>query len=94
MKYNIECNNAIYNYWQDGNKSIKDKWNKLKQTLKENSNNILSVKRNVAKKPWITEEIIILMDERRKFKNHSNISNQHNYKKLRNLVQRKRKIAK
>lgn len=49
--------------------------NKLKQMLKENANNILGVKRNVVKKPWITEEIIILMDERRKFKNHSNITN-------------------
>jgi len=34
------------------------------------------------------------MEERRKFKNFSNINNQHNYKQLRNLIQRQVKIAK
>lgn len=37
---------------------------------KENANNILGVKRNDVRKPWITKEIIKLMEERRKSKNN------------------------
>lgn len=55
--------------------------------------NILSVKRNNFNL-WITEEILILMDEKKKFKNHNSTSKQHSYKILRNLIQRKIKIAK
>jgi type I site-specific restriction endonuclease len=41
-----------------------------------------------ARKPWITEELISKMDERRKWKNVNNEEGRKNYRRLRNELKR------
>jgi len=47
-----------------------------------------------ARKPWITQEMISKMDERRKWKNVNTEEGRRNYRKLRNELKRDREKAK
>jgi diphthamide synthase subunit DPH2 len=47
-----------------------------------------------ARKPWITQEIISKMNERRKWKNVSNKEGRKNYRRLRNELKRATENAK
>jgi type I site-specific restriction endonuclease len=41
-----------------------------------------------ARKPWVTQEMISKMDERRKWKNVNNEEGRRNYRRLRNELKR------
>ena len=47
-----------------------------------------------AGKPWMTDEIVELINERRRYTNQNNTPEQQHYKRIRNELQRKIKRAK
>ena len=52
-----------------GNKSVEERWNELKHTINKCAESTIGFrKRSAAKKPWVTEEMLCRMDERRKWK--------------------------
>lgn len=70
------------------------RWNIIKETIKCQAREVIGSQRKEAKKPWMTNEIIELINEKRKYKNQNNIQAQQIYKRIRNEIQRKIKKAK
>jgi len=69
--------------------SVEDKWNKLKSAILESGKeNIGYNKRKRTKKPWITEEMLNKMDERRKWKRINTQDGKRQYKRLNNELRR------
>lgn len=65
-------------------------WKKLKEAvLKSAEENIALEKRRAAKKPWVTEEMICKMDERKKLKNQNTEEGSRMYRRLNNELRRK-----
>jgi len=58
-----------------GNKAVEEKWKTIKQILESKAEEVLGTQEEEVKKPWIMEEIVELINERRKFKNQNNIEN-------------------
>lgn len=82
--------------WQftlDNNK-VEEKWKNIKQILKNKAEEVSGSREEEARKPYITEQIIELINERRKYENQNNIENKQKYNRIRNVVQRKAKEAK
>ncbi|KAI5746142.1 hypothetical protein M8J77_000312 [Diaphorina citri] len=69
--------------------NIDEKWNNIKATLTTEAENLLKPERN-RRKPWMTEELLDLMDERRRWKN---IDNQ-KYRTIHKEIKKKIKEAK
>jgi maltooligosyltrehalose synthase len=94
MEYDRKCRDSFLMTVTPGNNTIEEKWKNIKQLLKYRAEEILETREKEARKPWIIEEIIELMNEKRKYKNQNNIENQQNYKCIRNVIQRKAKKSK
>lgn len=75
------------------NNTVEEKWKNIKQILKNKTEEVLVTREKEARKPWITEEIIEFINER-KYKNQYNIKSQQNYKRIKNIIQSKSKEAK
>ena len=73
---------------------INEEWGAIKLSLENASKVVIGKEERKVKKPWITEEILELMEERRKRKNSRNEEDQTKYKQLRNQINRKCKKAK
>ncbi|CAI6343800.1 unnamed protein product [Macrosiphum euphorbiae] len=93
VTYNKKCSDTLMTVTPDNN-TVEEKWKNIKQILKNKAEEVLGSREKEARKPWITEEIIELINERRKYKNQNNIDSQQNYKHIRNIIQRKAKEAK
>lgn len=76
------------------NDNIENRWKQIEQGIIKGTEKVLGKKINKNKKPWITAEIINLMDQRRKYKNISTEQGQQKYRQLRNRIQRECKKAK
>jgi len=75
--------------------SVNDRWDSLKGTiLKSAQNNIGYKKGRAPKKPWVTNEMIQKMDERRRWKRESTEKGRKMYKKLNNQLRRETDKAK
>ena len=66
----------------------------MKSSLADTTNEVLQSKKNEIKMPWVTDEILQLIDERRKFKNRKDEEGKEIYKKLRWKVIREFRKAK
>lgn len=85
-----ELNEKLTDVNRMEDKNIEERWNTLKEVLTEfNVHELLQEKRD-KNKIWMTEEILKIMDERRKFKNKDNDK----YKELHDKIRRKVKQAK
>ncbi|XP_008484699.1 uncharacterized protein LOC103521365 [Diaphorina citri] len=73
---------------------IDGKWNIIKSVIKEAASETLGILKNAPRKPWITEYVIELIEERRKYKNAKTIEDKIKYKHWRNVVNREAKRAK
>ncbi|XP_008482128.1 craniofacial development protein 2-like [Diaphorina citri] len=73
---------------------MNDKWNAFKNSIKEAANQTLGTLKNVPRKPWIDDHIIKLIEERRKYKNATDIEDKIKYRYWKNLVNRECKKAK
>lgn len=62
---------------------------KVEAVLKSAEENIGLEKRRAAKKPWVTEEMICKMDERKKLKNQNTEEGSRMYRRLNNELRRK-----
>lgn len=70
--------------------NIEESWNKLKETVKKIEKENIGPNNERSKKVWMTEEILMMMDERRTYKN----KNTDMYKTTNKLIQKKVKAAK
>jgi len=63
-------------------------WNNIKECVLDTLSDLVGKVEKRARKPWITQEIISKMDERRKWKNVNIEEGRKNYQKLRNELKR------
>jgi len=80
----IEC--------ESGNAEVQ--WNNIKECMLNTINDLVGKVEKRARKPWITQEIISKMGERRKWKNVNNEESRRNYRRLRNELKRATEMAK
>jgi uncharacterized membrane-anchored protein len=62
--------------------------NNIKKCVLDTMSDLVGKVERRARKPWITQEMISKMDERRKWKNVNNEEGRKNYRKLRNKLKR------
>jgi len=63
-------------------------WNKVKECMLDTISDLVGKVEKRARKPWITQEMISKMDERRKWKNVNAEEGWKNYRMLRNKLKR------
>lgn len=73
---------------------INDDWETLKEAVRITAEAKLGTKKNTPIKPWITNKIVDLIEERRKHKNGKNDEDKRKYKVYRNMIIRESKKAK
>ncbi|KAF2890563.1 hypothetical protein ILUMI_15610 [Ignelater luminosus] len=69
-------------------------WEKIKESITETADRVLGKKTRQNRKPWITKDIVELIEERRKLKNSHKEEHQAKYRMRRNRINREAKIAK
>ncbi|VVC35306.1 Hypothetical protein CINCED_3A013573, partial [Cinara cedri] len=74
-----------------GNKPIEEQWVNLKKIILETGTKILLKGKKDGRKPWISQEVINLINKRRKFKNAVDEEGQKEYRKLRNEIIRSKR---
>ena len=80
----IEC--------ESGNAEVQ--WKNIKECMLDTISDLVGKVEKRARKPWITQEMISKMDERRKWKNVNNEEGRRNYRRLRNELKRATETAK
>ena len=87
-KYSLEVRNkyAVLEEQQsiDDEQSIHEEWQTIKETLVETATEVIPTNKNRAKQKWMTEEILLLMDKRRK-----NKKNQTEYNRINSIIKQK-----
>uniref|UniRef100_A0A8D8TI87 Craniofacial development protein 2 n=1 Tax=Cacopsylla melanoneura TaxID=428564 RepID=A0A8D8TI87_9HEMI len=73
---------------------INEKWILLRDAIVKAANNTIGANKELPRKPWINEEIIALIEERRKYKNLADIQDKIRYRYYKNLINREAKKAK
>jgi type I site-specific restriction endonuclease len=74
----IEC--------ESGNAEVQ--WNNVKECMLDTIGDLVGKVEKIARKPWVTQEIIGKMEKRRKWKNVNNEEGRRNYRRLRNELKR------
>lgn len=74
--------------------TVEDDWVALRDEIVEAAEEQVGKKRRFSRNPWISQPILNLIDERRKYKNAANEEGERQYKRLRNETDRKCKIPK
>jgi len=72
--------------WDSGN--VEMKWNNIEECVLVTISELVGKVEKTTRKPWITQEIISKMDERRKWKNANTEESSNNYRMLRNELKR------
>ena len=70
------------------NGSIEEEWIKMKDSVTDTLENLVGKKRKQNKMPWITQEMIDKMAERRKWKNVNTEAGRQMYRRLNNQLRR------
>ncbi|KAL4083913.1 hypothetical protein QTP88_029229 [Uroleucon formosanum] len=73
---------------------INDDWEALKEAATTAAETKLGTEKNTPIRPWITNKIVDLIEERRKYKNGKNDEDKRKYKVYRNMIIRESKKAK
>jgi hypothetical protein len=68
--------------------NVEVQWNNIKECVLDTISDLAGKVQKRARKPWITQEMISKMDERRKWKNVNNEEGRKNYRNLRNELKR------
>jgi hypothetical protein len=68
--------------------NVEVQWNNSKKCVLNTTSDLVGKVERRARTPWITEEMISKMDERRKWKNDNNEEGRKNYRRLRNKLKR------
>ena len=80
----IEC--------ESGNAEVQ--WKNIKECVLDTISDLVDKVEKRAREPWITQEMISKMDERRKWKNVNTEEDRRNYRRLRNELKRATEKAK
>src|SRR5215469_13433055 len=72
----------------ENNGSIEEEWITMKDSVTDTLENLVGKKRKQNKKPWITQEMIDKMAERRKWKNVNTGAGRQMYRRLNNQLRR------
>ncbi|XP_049787836.1 uncharacterized protein LOC126191130 [Schistocerca cancellata] len=73
---------------------VEEEWVALRDEVVKAAEDQVGKKTRSSRNPWVTEEILNLVDERRKYKNAVNEAGREEYKRLKNEIDRKCKMAK
>jgi hypothetical protein len=68
--------------------NVEVQWNNIKECVLDTISDLVGKVEKRARKPWITQEMISKMDERRKGKNVNTEGGGKNYRRLRNELKR------
>jgi len=68
--------------------NVEVQWNNIKECVLDTLSDLGGEVEKRARKPWITQEMISKMDERRRWKNASTEEDRKNYRRLRNELKR------
>ena len=63
-------------------------WNNIKECVLDTLSDLVGKVEKRARKPWISQEMIIKMDERRRSKNVNSEEGRKNYRRLRNELKK------
>ncbi|KAL1446687.1 hypothetical protein WDU94_006588 [Cyamophila willieti] len=74
--------------------NVHNNWTEIKNTIKKAADETVKREKPNPRKEWITEEILVMIEERRKFKNDRTEDGQTKYKALRNKINRESRLAK
>ncbi|XP_049768102.1 uncharacterized protein LOC126101500 [Schistocerca cancellata] len=74
--------------------TVEEEWVALRDEIVKAAEDEIGKKTRASRNPWVTEEIPNLIDERRKHKNAVNEAGKKEYKRLKNDIDRKCKMAK
>ncbi|XP_049944546.1 uncharacterized protein LOC126426686 [Schistocerca serialis cubense] len=74
--------------------TVEEEWVALRDEVVKAAEDQVGKKTRASRNPWVTEEILNLIDERRKYKNAVNEASRKEYKRLKNEIDRKCKMAK
>ncbi|VVC35438.1 Membrane bound O-acyl transferase, MBOAT [Cinara cedri] len=66
MEYDKKCRDFVMTI-PSGNKTLEEKWKNIKQILKSKSEEVLGTQEKETQKLWITEKIVELINQRRKY---------------------------
>jgi len=77
---------------ESGNAEVQ--WKNIKECVLDSISDLVGKVEKRARKPWITQEMISKMDERRKWKNVNTEEGRRNYGRLRNELKRSTEKAK
>ena len=75
-------------------KTVEEEWVALRDDIVKAAEDQIGRNTRPSKNPWVTQEILNLIDERRKYKNAANEAGKREYRRLKNEVDRKCKLAK
>jgi predicted Fe-S protein YdhL (DUF1289 family) len=70
------------------NRNVEGQWNNIKKCLLDTTSDYVGKVEKRARKPWITQEMISKMDERRKWKSVNNEERRKSYRRLNNELRR------
>jgi hypothetical protein len=69
-------------------------WNHIKTTIVDAAEKVVGRRKEKIKKPWITDDIVKLIEERKQYKNSKEEEGRKRYKAIRNEINRKARKAK
>ena len=73
---------------------VEKRWNNIKEMVNEAAKNVVGYQKRVsAKKPWVTQEMLDKMEERRRYKNVSNEDGRQIYRRFNNELRRETERA-
>jgi hypothetical protein len=78
---------------KDDAENADEMWRRLKYDWIKKAEKTIGRRQHVARKPWVTPEMISLMDEKRKWKNVGTEEGRKNYNRLRNFLRRETDAA-
>ena len=79
---------------KDEEVTIEKQWSVLRDEVVKAADEVVGLQVLVAKKAWVTQEILEMIDERRKYKNAQDEVGKQTYRRLHNEIGRKCKLAK
>jgi hypothetical protein len=68
--------------------NVEEQWYNIKECVLDTLSDVVGKVEKIARKPWITQETISKMDERRRWKNVNTEKSRKNYRRLRNELKR------
>lgn len=66
--------------------TVEQKWLHMKNTISSAAREVLGTKESIKRRPWMNDHILILMEERRKYKNKNQVQYREIHKKIKRMI--------